>query len=175
MLRIEKLELEDARLMGGKFKNFAGRANDYNREGNRYINVVIPADKVDELVEKGWAIKELPPREEGDSPVYFMKVSIRYQDDGGFSDPKIYKGIDRDNMHKVTVATVADLDRDEIEYVDMVIRPYHWKRKSGEEGVSAYLEEMYVIIKGSRFKAKYSIQEDGEEEYDDDDAPFKNA
>ena len=168
--KVNKIELEDAKLMGGKFKNFSGRANDFNREGSRYINVVIPENRVTELVNDGWAIKELPPREEGDSSVYFMKINIRFQEDGGYSDPKIYKGISSDNMHKVTAATVGDLDRDEIEHVDMVIRPYHWTRKSGEEGIAAYLEEMYVLIKGSRFTAKYSVADDEE----DEDLPFKN-
>lgn len=170
MARIEKLELEDAKLMGGKFKNFSGRGTDYNREGSRYINVVIPEDSVEELRSKGWAVKELPPREEGDSSIYFLKVNIRFQDDGGFSDPKIFKGINPENMHKVTSETVADLDRDEIEHVDMVVRPYNWSRKSGESGVAAYLEEMYVLIKGSRFTAKYSVANDE----DDDEPPFKN-
>ncbi|MBP5594984.1 MAG: hypothetical protein J6Y02_06355 [Pseudobutyrivibrio sp.] len=158
--RVEKLELEDAKLMGGKFKNFSGKANDYNREGSRYINVVIPEEYVSEIADKGWVVKELPPREEGDAPVYFMKVNIRFQEDGGYSDPKIYKGISQDNMHKVTVETVGDLDKDEIEHVDIVIRPYHWSRKSGEEGIAAYLDEMYVIIKGSRFTAKYSVADE---------------
>ena len=160
MPRIDKLELEDAKLMGGKFKNFSGKGSDYNREGSRYINVVIPEENVNELISKGWVIKELPPKEEGDASVYFLKVNIRFQDDGGFNDPKIYKGVSSDNMHKVTVDTVGDLDRDELEHVDMVIRPYHWKRSNGEEGISAYLEEMYVIIKGSRFKAKYSVADE---------------
>ena len=163
MPRVEKLELENAKIMGGKFKNFSGRANDYNKEGSRFIHVVIPSDKVDELVEKGWTIKTLPPREEGDEPVYFLKVNIRFVADGGVNDPKIYKGISPDNMHKVKADTVGDLDRDELENVDIVIRPYHWSRSTGE-GISAYLEEMYVTIKGSRFSAKYSVKDDEEDE-----------
>lgn len=164
MARVEKLELENAKLMGGKFKNFSGKETDYNREGARFINVVIPSDKVEDICSKGWSVKQLPPREDGDEPVYFMKINIRYVEDGGFSDPKIYKGTSPDNMHKVTVANIADLDRDEFENVDLVIRPYHWSRKSGEEGISAYLDEMYAIIKGSRFSAKYSIAEDDVDE-----------
>ena len=163
MARVEKLELENAKIMGGRFKNFSGKETDYNREGARYINVVIPSDKVDELTSKGWTVKSLPAREDGDEPVYFMKINIRFLDDGGFSDPKIYKGVSPDNMHKVTIDTVADLDRDEFENIDLVVRPYHWSRKGGEEGISAYLDEMYAIIKGSRFSAKYSIKDDDEE------------
>lgn len=163
MPRVEKLELEHAKIMGGKFKNFSGKQTDYNREGARYINVVIPSDMVGELVEKGWAIKNLPPREDGDEPVYFLKVNIRFVADGGVNDPKIYKGTSPDNMHRVSAETVADLDRDEFENVDIVIRPYHWSRSSGE-GISAYLEEMYALIKGSRFSAKYSIKDDVEED-----------
>lgn len=163
MARAEKLELEHAKIMGGKFKNFSGRQTEYNKEGSRYIHIVIPSDKVDDLIEKGWTIKQLPPREEGDEPVYFLKVNIRFVADGGINDPKIYKGISSDNMHKVTVDTVSDMDRDEFENIDIVIRPYHWSRSTGE-GISAYLEEMYALIKGSRFSAKYSIKDDEDEE-----------
>lgn len=165
---VEKLEFEDAKLMGGKFKNFSGKANEYNREGNRYINVVIPENKAQQLADLGWTIKELPPREEGDPSVFFMKVNIKFKQDGAKSDPKIFKGISQDNMHRVNYDSIGDLDRDEIDHIDMVVRPYHWGKEGEKNGISAWLDEMYVIIKGSRFTSKYNvIDEELDEEVDD--------
>ena len=83
MNKPEKLEIEDARLMGGRFKNFSGRATEFNREGDRYINIRLPEDIVEKLVAEGWNIKQLDPREEGDSPVYYLTIKIRYKCQGG--------------------------------------------------------------------------------------------
>ena len=160
MNKPEKLEIENVQIMGGRFKNFAGRATKFNREGDRYINVRIPTkDMAAELSEQGWNIKILDPKEEGDEPVYYLTVKIRFKVEGGKKDPNICKGISPENMHKLTPDNTSDLDRDEIERADIVINPSYYNT-NGKEGYSAYLDTLYVIIKGNRFASKYNIVDD---------------
>ncbi len=159
----EMLEIEDAKLLGGQFKNFSGKQTGFSREGDRYINVRIPADMAEELANKGWNIKKKDPKEEGDEPLYYLKVNIKFKADGGKKDPAIFKGVDPDHMRRVTVNNVSDLDRDEFVKIDIVINPSYWSRSSGAEGISAYLDTMYCLIKGNRFNSKYTVV------YDDDE------
>lgn len=168
MNKPEKLEIEDGRLMGGRFKNFSGRATEYNREGDRYINIRLPEEMVEKLSEEGWNIKHLDPREEGDSPVYYLTVKIRFKSEGGRKNPKIFKGISPDNMHLIKAENVGDLDKDEIEKLDIVINPSYYNR-NGKEGYSAYLDTLYVIIKGNRFMSKYNVVDDVDDEEDDEE------
>lgn len=160
MNKPEKLEIENVQLMGGRFKNFSGRATKYNREGDRFINVRIPSqEQAEELAEEGWNIKILDPKEEGDEPVYYLTVKIRYKVEGGKKDPNIFKGISSDNMHRLTPENTGDLDRDEVERADIVINPSYYNT-NGKEGYSAYLDSLYVIIKGNRFASKYTVVDD---------------
>lgn len=173
LTRPAKIEVENAQLLGGGFKNFSGKGSQYNREGDRFCHIRIDEDKVDELREAGWNIKERPGRDADDSILYYMKVNIRYAgpNDKIKRNPKIYKGTADGKMHLLTEENVGSLDRDEIEKVDIVINPSVWSRPDNSEGISAYLEEMYVTIKGSRFAGKYNIDDDSryeEEEYFDE-------
>lgn len=161
----EMLEIEDAKLLGGQFKNFSGKQTDFSREGDRYINIRIPADEAEDLSSKGWNIKCKAPKEEGDEPLYYLKVNIKFKADGGKKDPAIYKGVDPEHMRRVTVKNVSNLDREEFVKIDVVINPSYWSRSSGAEGISAYLDSMYCLIKGNRFTSKYTVVEDS---YDDD-------
>ena len=70
-------------------------------------------------------------------------------------------------MHRVSVNNVSDLDRDEFVKIDIVINPSYWSRPSGAEGISAYLDTMYCLIKGNRFNSKYTVVSD-EEDYEEE-------
>lgn len=169
MEKPEILEIENAKLMGGRFKNFSGAKTEYNREGDRYINIKLPEEMVEPLENAGWTIKTLKPKEEGDAPVRYINVKIRYKSQGGKKDPKIYKGVSADNMHLIKEENVGDLDKDEIVKMDIVINPSYFDR-NGKEGYSAYLDTLYVIIKGNRFQSKYNvIDEDIEVEEEDEE------
>ena len=70
------LEINDARII---WKNFTGRGDRFNREGDRNFHLVIPTQEDCNLLLSdknkygdSWNVKIKPPREEGDVP--FMDI-----------------------------------------------------------------------------------------------------
>jgi hypothetical protein len=60
------IQIDDAKII---FRNFAGRGDKFNREGDRNFAVMIPdEDMANELADRGWNVKIKPPREDGDLP-----------------------------------------------------------------------------------------------------------
>lgn len=163
----EKLTIMNARLV---YKNFAGKATDYNAEGSRNFCVVFDDDAANELLEKGWPIKVKPPREgyEDDGNFCTMKVNVKFS--GNDRDPKVVR-ICNGRRVNLTEKTIGSLDWDDIESVDLRVRPYNWDR-AGKKGVSAYLESMYVTVADDELEKKYStgIVDDYPQ---DDEVPFE--
>lgn len=142
------LQIDEAKII---FRNFRGEASKYNRAGDRNFAVIIPDDKtVQELVEVGWNVNVKPPREEGEKPLRYLRVKIKFNDRG----PIIYlrtNGV----TNRLDEETIGMLDNVDIENVDMDIRPYHWE-VNGETGISAYLQSICVTQRVDRFAQRYS-------------------
>lgn len=137
------LQIDDARII---YRNFAGRGDKYNREGDRNFAVVIPdEDMANELTNLGWNVKIKPPREDGDAPFMFLPVKVKFNDRG----PNIYlKTGDRQN--RLDEESVGLLDNIDIIGVDLDIRPYDWS-VNGKEGRTAYLQSIRVVQDIDRF------------------------
>lgn len=161
----EKITLMNAKLC---FKNFAGKETDYNAAGARNFCVVLNDELANELIEKGWSIKVKPPREgfEDDGNFNTLKVNVKFSATGE-RNPQIVR-ICNGNKATLTESNVASLDWDDIENVDLRIRPYNWER-GGKKGVAAYLESMYVTVADDELARKYS-----EDDFvSDDELPFE--
>lgn len=141
------LQIDDAILI---HKNFAGRADKYNREGDRNFSIIIDdQDIADALIEQGWNVKIKPARDEDDIPFMFLPVKIKFTDRG----PNIYliTGTRKNELDEESIACLDDID---IESVDLDIRPYDWE-VNGKTGRTAYLQGIHVVQKIDRFAARY--------------------
>lgn len=145
------LQIDDARII---YRNFAGRGDKYNREGDRNFAVVIPdEDMANELTNLGWNVKIKPPREDGDAPFMFLPVKVKFNDRG----PNIYlKTGDRQN--RLDEESVGLLDNIDIIGVDLDIRPYDWS-VNGKEGRTAYLQSIRVVQDIDRFAGDDMIRD----------------
>lgn len=145
--RLDNLSIENAHIM---FRNFAGRADQYTRQGDRNFCVVIDdAEEALTLQNDGWNVKTLKPREEGDLPTYYINVSVSYN----VAPPMIYLIAGR----KKTVMSedaIEALDYAEIRGVDLILNPYRWEVNK-KTGIKAYLKTMYVTIEQDQFAGKY--------------------
>lgn len=131
------LQIDDARII---FRNFSGEPSQYNREGERNFALVIPDQEIaDALIEDGWNVKIKPPREEGDTPLMYLKVKVKFNDRG----PHCHLVTGR-NRVKLDEDSISCLDKIYISSVDMDLRPYDWEVR-GETGRTAYLQSIRVV------------------------------
>lgn len=149
------LQIDDARII---YRNFAGRGDKYNREGDRNFAVLIPDEKLaDELAKKGWNVKVKPPREDGDTPFMFLPVKVKFNDRG----PNVYLKTG-DAQNRLDEESVSILDNIDIISVDLDIRPYDWSA-NGKDGRTAYLQAIRVTQDVDRFADRYASEEYPEE------------
>ena len=148
------LQVDDARIT---FKNFAGRGDRYNHEGDRNFALIIPNEDIaNELIADGWNVKIKPPREDGDSAFIYMNIKLSYNGRGGI--PAYLRSGDK--IVELTEDTIGCLDNMDIMSVDLDIRPYDWTRPNGDSGRSAYLQSIHVTQAIDRFAARYRNNED---------------
>lgn len=145
------LQIDDARII---YRNFAGRGDKYNREGDRNFAVIIPdEDLANELIERGWNVRIKPPRDDHDTPFMILPVKVKFNDRG----PNVYLKTGA-NLNKLDEESVSCLDVIDISSVDLDIRPYDWE-VNGKEGRTAYLQSMRVIQEIDRFSERYAEEE----------------
>ena len=141
------LQIDDARII---FKNFEGRGDKFNREGDRNFSLLIEdPDTADALAERGWNVKIKPGRDEDEEPFMRLPVKVKFTEYG----PNVYLRTG-DRVNKLDEESIGCLDNIDIESVSMDIRPYDWE-VNGRTGRTAYLQSMEVVQRIDRFAARY--------------------
>ena len=144
--RLQPVVLEECRIL---FRNFSGEEGRFNAKGQRNFNVLLDDKTAEAMLEDGWNVKYLQPREEGDPPQPRLEVSVHF----GKNPPRIIL-ITSKGKTPLDESMVSLLDWAEIENVDMIIRPYHWD-VNGRQGIKAYLKSIYVTIREDELEKKY--------------------
>lgn len=147
------LQIDDATLI---FKNFSGRGDKFNREGDRNFSVrIFDKEVADALLndvnEHGasWNVKIKPPREEGEEPFMHLPVKIRFTD----RSPEVWLIVNERHI-QLDEESISCLDDIEIERVDLDVRSYD-DVAQGKPFRAAYLNKLYVTQKVDRFVERY--------------------
>ena len=153
------LQIDDAKII---FKNFEGRGDKFNREGDRNFSLLIEApDTADALADRGWNVKIKPGRDEDEEPFMRLPVKVKFTEYG----PNVYLRTG-ERVNKLDEESIGCLDNIDIESVSMDIRPYDWE-VNGRTGRTAYLQSMEVVQRIDRFAARY-----GGNDIDSEKLPF---
>jgi hypothetical protein len=151
---IDDLEVENANIKWA-FSHFDGREDTFNNEGDHNFTIIIDDEQeARRLMDEGWNIRTMEGREEGDPPEYLLKVKISFR----FSAPAIFflKG---ERRYRADEVDLVDIKRATCEQLDVIIQPSPWVH-GRDSGISAYVKEMYVKIKESRFAERYADYEE---------------
>lgn len=143
------LQVDNARIT---YKNFEGRGDKYNREGDRNFALIIDNEELADLLVNdvnkygvGWNVKVKPPRDENDTPFIYMTVKVKFNDRG----PNVYLK-SGNNVVKLDEESIGCLDYANIISVNLDIRPYD-DEINGKPFRAAYLHGMKVIQEVDRF------------------------
>ena len=164
MNRPKNICIENARII---FRNFKGKADRFTPEGRRSFGVIIDNDSAQDLMDEGWHIKFLKPRDDEEEPQAYLPVRVNYKT----SPPALYL-VTKRKKTLLSEDTVGTLDNAEIENVDLVISPYNWTMPGGDEGITAYVKTGYFTIVEDAFYDKYSKYDEPSSSSDDDELPF---
>lgn len=158
------LQIDDARII---FKNFEGRGDKFNREGDRNFSLLIEdPDTADALIAEGWNVRIKPGRDEDEGPFMRLPVKVKFTDYG----PNVYL-VTGDRRNELDEESIACLDNIDIESIDMDIRPYDWE-VNGKTGRTAYLQSMQVVQRIDRFAARYAGMRGNDIDGERDSMPF---
>lgn len=135
------------------FRNFTGKGSDFNREGDRNTCIVIPEDRVQELIDKGYNVKFLEPKDPQEEKTYYLKINCRLDN----IPPSIYM-VTSVKTERLDVENDPDsvnkIDYCDIDSIDIEFTPFDWE-KGGRSGRAAYLKTLYVKVVEDPFYEKY--------------------
>ena len=142
------MQIDDAKII---FRNFEGRGDKFNREGDRNFSLLIEDPNTAEAMKReGWNVRIKPGRDIDEEPFMRLPVKIKFTDYG----PKVYlwTGNRRNELDEESIACLDNID---IESVNMDIRPYDWE-VNGRTGRTAYLQTIEVFQRVDRFQERYA-------------------
>ncbi len=148
--RSEDITMEGVQIIA---RNFSGRVDAYNPAGKRTFLVLLDDETAVKMDADGWNVKYLKPREDGDVPKPFLKVTVNMKGD---FPPRVVMIAGR-NQTRMDIDTIELLDTADISNVDLIINPYHYEASPvAPAGIAAYLRAGYFTINQDDLERKYA-------------------
>lgn len=150
---IQRPENETFEGVGIIYRNFSGRPTPYKAEGGvrDFCVRIEDPERAQDLIDKGWYIKEYRDRETGEVLFWYLRVTVSYR----FTPPEVYQLVPgTQEMMFLGEDLIGNLDHADIDYADLTVSASRWEM-NGRTGIKAYLQSMYVMPRPSRFSKKY--------------------
>jgi len=132
------------------FRNFAGKEDAYNREGDRNFAILLEEDRAQELAEAGWNVKRLKPRDDDEFGTPYLQVAVSYKN----RPPRIGM-VTSKGLTYLGEGEVEMLDWVDIETADVTLNPYEWAI-NGKTGVKAYVKSLFIKIEEDYLQLKWT-------------------
>jgi hypothetical protein len=131
------------------FRNFAGKEDKFNAEGNRNFAILLDEDRAAQMERDGWNIKRLRPRDDDEVGPPYIQVTVSYKR----KPPKI--GVVTSGGIRYYDESLVDLlDWVDIETADVTLYPYEWG-VNGKTGIKAYLVTLFMKIEEDYLQLKW--------------------
>lgn len=144
-----KYLIDEARIT---FRNFGGAPGQYNAAGQRNFHIVLPEDVAQDLIADGFNVKSRPPREEGDSPFYHLKVNVKMDSK---IPPKIFI-VTSKGRRQLTEDMMGMLDWADFANIDLIFSRYKRDWPDGRTTVTAYLQTFFGTIREDELELRYA-------------------
>jgi len=149
----DNLVIHDAKIT---YRNFAGNEGIYNPKGARNFAVIIDTlEQAQALEDLGWKVKYSKVREDGEPARFPASLPVHVKYHPKMQPPRV-KLLKRGGQVGLDEEAVDVLDYIDIEKVDLIIRPYHWKQPNGSEGVKNMLVSIYITVREDELELKYA-------------------
>lgn len=136
------------------FRNFAGKEDTYNRAGDRNFAILLDEGLAADLLNEGWNVKFLKPRDDDESGQAYLQVAVSYK----ARPPKIGM-VTSKGLTYLGEDEVEMLDWVDVETADVTLNPYEWA-VNGKTGVKAYLQSLFLKIEEDYLQLKWSAYVD---------------
>ena len=148
------LTFENAKIFR-PFSNFAGKPDKFHPQGGyRQFCLLLDDETGEKLQKEHWNVRQLMPRDDGDTPTPYISVRINFHQFNGELSPKVIQ-ITSGGRTRLTEETIGKLDWAEIENVDLSINSRNWEYGK-RSGVNGYLRSMYVTLHEDPLDLKYA-------------------
>lgn len=152
---IPRAQIEDTTI---RWANFAGKKGKYNEEGQRNFNLFLDQDVARRLVEDGWNVKYLQPKDEGEDPQPILKVNVKYHKEVDPEGKTEWRGpsivlISSRGRQNLGINEINILDWMAIKTADVILNPY---QRDSDSPITAYLHKLFVVMEEDDLDRKYA-------------------
>lgn len=157
---VNNIDLANHRIIYRDFEGDKSESKGFSRK--RSFLVALDPEEAERMADEGWPVKMREPRNEEEDRMYFITVNLTF---GGKTPPKIVvlnpmskrkKTLDEHTIGQLNWIDILDVPQ-------MIVRPFHWVVR-GREGVSAYLNSLYVTKRIDPIEEKFADYIDEDEE-----------
>lgn len=156
--RNESQTLRDVKLL---FRNFSGRAGQFNAEGSRNFHILLDDATARDLEKRGWRVKQMKDQDDGTPGDKHLKVNVNYNTG---RPPRVVL-VTSKGQTDLGPDEVATLDVADIEKSDLVLNGWYSDMAGG--GYSAFLKTLFVTIREDELELLYAINPADTSEHED--------
>ena len=138
------------------FRNFTGREQPFNKEGDRNFCVPLDDQTASQMIEDGWNVKYTKPGEDEEIGRPYLPVAVSFK-----IFPPSITIISSTARTRIFEDSVEMLDQVDISFMDIICTGYDWE-VNGKTGTKAYLKTMFITINEDELELKYAVRNDGE-------------
>lgn len=133
-----------------RFRNFKGEEKMFNTEGDRNFCIFLNEEDAAYLTVRGWNVKQLKPKEEGDTAQDYIQVAVSYK-----GRPPRVVVVNSKGRLDIGADDIHMLDWADVKNWDLVLNPYPWE-VNGKKGIKAYLKTLFATINEDELELLYA-------------------